>query len=134
MTLITSQVPVTMPENLSGTVMSIGTVTAEDRQAILSSYGAPEIARMCEPFTTAYELAIAAECAGELFVSALQQRKTRAAAWCGLGRPGLDAQRGGAATAEFRGGSGKGVSVSYLAFAASYLAAISAGTRPRSLI
>ena len=65
-TLITSQVPVTMPENLSGTVMRIGTLAAEDRQAILSSYGAPEIARMCEPFTTAYELAIAAECAGEL--------------------------------------------------------------------
>jgi len=65
-TLITSQVPVTMPENMSGTVIRIGTLAAEDRQAILSSYGAPEIARMCEPFTTAYELAIAAECAGEL--------------------------------------------------------------------
>ncbi|MGA2830820.1 MAG: hypothetical protein ABSF03_32445, partial [Streptosporangiaceae bacterium] len=65
-TLITSQVPVTMPANLSGTVLRLGTLTAEDRQAILSSYGAPEIARMCEPFTTAYELAIAAECAGEL--------------------------------------------------------------------
>ena len=65
-TLTTSQVPVTMPENLNGTIMHIGTLTAEDRQAILSSYGAPEIARMCEPFTTAYELAIAAECAGEL--------------------------------------------------------------------
>jgi len=65
-TLITSQASVTMPENLSGTVMRIGHLTAEDRQAILSSYGAPEIASMCEPFTTAYELAIAAECASEL--------------------------------------------------------------------
>ena len=66
-TLITTQVAITMPSNLSGTVVRIGTLTAEDRQAILSSYGAPEITRMCEPFTTAYELAIAAECAGELF-------------------------------------------------------------------
>ena len=66
-TLITTQVAITMPESLSGTVMRIGTLTAEDRQAILSSYGAPEISRMCEPFTTAYELAIAAECASELF-------------------------------------------------------------------
>ena len=65
-TLITSQAAVTMPENLSGTVVRTGTLAAEDRLAILSSYGAPEIARMCEPFTTAYELAIAAECAGEL--------------------------------------------------------------------
>lgn len=65
-TLITSQAAVTMPENLNGTVVRTGTLAAEDRLAILSSYGAPEIARMCEPFTTAYELAIAAECAGEL--------------------------------------------------------------------
>lgn len=63
-TLITSQATVTMPENLAGTVIRIGTLTAEDRQAILSSYGAPEIASIGEPFTTAYELAIAAECAG----------------------------------------------------------------------
>jgi hypothetical protein len=66
-TLITTQIAVTMPSNLAGTVVSIGTLTAEDRRAILSSYGAPEITSMCEPFTTAYELAIAAECAGELF-------------------------------------------------------------------
>jgi hypothetical protein len=65
-TLITGQAAVTMPENLSGTVMRTGTLTAENRQAILSSYGAPEIASMCEPFSTAYELAIAAECAAEL--------------------------------------------------------------------
>ncbi len=87
-TLITGQVPVSMPENLNGIVMRIGTLTAEDRQAILSSYGATEIASMCEPFTTAYELAIAAECAGELFgavtraslFSAFVRRRLRRAA------------------------------------------------------
>jgi hypothetical protein len=63
-----------MPENLNETIMRIGTLTAEDRQAILSSYGAPEIARMCEPFTTAYELAIAAECAGELLGAVTRAR------------------------------------------------------------
>jgi Nuclease-related domain/AAA domain (dynein-related subfamily) len=65
-TLITSQAAATMPENLSGAVIRTGTLTAEDRKAILGSYGAPEIAPMCEPFTTVYELAIAAECASEL--------------------------------------------------------------------
>jgi hypothetical protein len=66
----------------------MGTLAAEDRQAILASYGAPEIARMCEPFTTAYELAIAAECAGELLgavtraslFSAFVRRRLRAGA------------------------------------------------------
>jgi hypothetical protein len=66
LTLITSQAKISTPGPLSGTVVTVGDLSETDRKAVLSSYGAPEIDRFCEPFTTAYELSIAAECAGEL--------------------------------------------------------------------
>jgi hypothetical protein len=73
MTLITSQSSVTLPGTLSGISANAGDLTDTDREAVLDSYGAPEIAHLCEPFTTAYELSLAAECAGEL-----KSRLTRA--------------------------------------------------------
>ena len=66
LTLITSQAEVELPSLLSGPVVHIGDLTEADRQAVLSSYGVPDITHVCEPFTTAYELSIAAECAGEM--------------------------------------------------------------------
>ncbi|MFD6756154.1 NERD domain-containing protein [Micromonospora gifhornensis] len=66
LTLVTSQVAVELPEPMSGHVVQMGSVGKDDRQAILASYGAPDIAELCEPFATPYELAIASECAAEL--------------------------------------------------------------------
>jgi hypothetical protein len=66
LTLVTSQAAAVVPGPLSGAVAQIDNLADADRQALLSSYGAPEIADLCEPFATAYELAIAAECAGEM--------------------------------------------------------------------
>ncbi|WP_319463027.1 NERD domain-containing protein [Micromonospora sp. RTP1Z1] len=65
-TLLTSQAPIASPEVLQGESMWLGDLAEGDRRAILASYGAPEILSLCDPFTTAYELAIAAECAAEL--------------------------------------------------------------------
>lgn len=65
-TLLTSQAPVAAPEAIQGEAMWLGGLADSDRRAMLASYGAPEILPLCEPFVTAYELAIAAECAAEL--------------------------------------------------------------------
>ncbi len=68
-TLITSQKKVALPENLSDVLINTGELGEEDRRAILHSYGATEIIQICEPFSTAYELSIASECATELTAS-----------------------------------------------------------------
>lgn len=66
-TLITGQARVEMPDTLSGITVTVGELGEEDRRAVLVSYGgAPEVLAHCEPFSTAYELSIAAECAAEL--------------------------------------------------------------------
>jgi hypothetical protein len=66
LTLITSQAEVALPEALAGALIGAGQLGETDRQAVLSSYGSPEILQLCEPFSTAYELSIASECAAEL--------------------------------------------------------------------
>ena len=66
LTLITSQTMAAIPGPLRGPVVHAADLTDADRQAVLSSYGAPDITHLCEPFETAYELSIAAECAGEM--------------------------------------------------------------------
>lgn len=67
LTLITSQAAVSLPEALGSSLICAGELTeAADRKAVLSSYGSAEILQFCEPFSTAYELSIAAECAAEL--------------------------------------------------------------------
>jgi hypothetical protein len=65
-TLLTSQTTVGVPAPLSGQVVYIDDLADADRLAVLSSYGAPEILELVELFSTAYELSIAAECAGEI--------------------------------------------------------------------
>lgn len=66
LTLITSQTTISLPEILGSKVIRAGELTEADRKAMLGSYGSPEILQFCEPFTTAYELSIASECATEL--------------------------------------------------------------------
>jgi hypothetical protein len=43
-----------------------GTLTDDDRRAVLCSYGAENLAPLCEPFATAFELSVAAGCGREL--------------------------------------------------------------------
>lgn len=64
--LLTSQSPVALPSPINATTVTMGSLDPSERQAILASYGAPEIRDMSEPFQTAYELSIAAECVNEL--------------------------------------------------------------------
>jgi nuclease-like protein len=49
-----------------GTTVRTGRLAAMDKTALLESYGRPELLSLCEPFSTAYELSIASECAAEL--------------------------------------------------------------------
>jgi energy-coupling factor transporter ATP-binding protein EcfA2 len=49
-----------------GTAVRTGQLAATDKTAVLESYGKPELLPLCEPFSTAYELSIASECAAEL--------------------------------------------------------------------
>ena len=65
-TLITSQAAVRVSDALEGVLAQVGRLDDEARQAVLTSYGAPEIIDLTEAFSTAYELSIAAECAAEL--------------------------------------------------------------------
>jgi energy-coupling factor transporter ATP-binding protein EcfA2 len=66
LTLITSQAAVSLPEALAGKTIGAGALSEADRKAVLSSYGSADILQLCEPFSTPYELSIAAECASEL--------------------------------------------------------------------
>ena len=61
-----TQVKADLPAALMGAELYAADLTEADRLAILSSYGAAGILPLCEPFTTAYELSIAAESAAEL--------------------------------------------------------------------
>jgi hypothetical protein len=68
--LITTQEPVGLTDSLSGTSLEFAPLTAEQRLAILRSYAPDEVREdllsLCEPFTTPYELSIAAKCLAEL--------------------------------------------------------------------
>ena len=65
-TLITAHTVIDLPERLTGVKLEAGTLTDDDRRAVLCSYGAEDLAPLCEPFATAFELSVAAECGREL--------------------------------------------------------------------
>lgn len=65
-TLITAHAIIDLPRHLSGTTMEAAPLTDDDRRAILRSYDAEDLGPLCEPFSTAFELSIAAECGREL--------------------------------------------------------------------
>jgi hypothetical protein len=68
--LITTQEPVALTKPLSGTSFRFAPLTPEERLAILRSYSPEDMGddslSLCEPFTTPYELSLAAECLAEL--------------------------------------------------------------------
>jgi NACHT domain len=65
-TLITAHSVIDLPRNLTGTVVEAAPLTSEDRRAVLRSYAAEDLEPLCEPFSTAFELSVAAECSREL--------------------------------------------------------------------
>jgi hypothetical protein len=65
-TITTAQTRTELPAVLTGIEVRADTLSDADRRAVLASYGAEAIASFCDPFTTPYELSIAAECASEL--------------------------------------------------------------------
>ena len=64
--LLTSQTPVPLPPPMATKAISMGALDESHRQAVLASYQAPQITGISEPFQTAYELSLAAECVAEL--------------------------------------------------------------------
>jgi hypothetical protein len=66
-TIITTQARVPLPPGLTGAEAYYADLADTDRRAVLASYGAEGILPLCGPFTTPYELSIAAECAAELY-------------------------------------------------------------------
>lgn len=65
-TFTTTQTLVRVSDAMTGAIVRVGRLDEEGRKAVLTSYGTPEILELTEPFTTPYELSIAAECAAEL--------------------------------------------------------------------
>ena len=65
-TLITAHGAIDLPGNLTGTIIEAAPLTGDDRRAVLRSYGAEDLEPVCEPFSTAFELSVAAECGREL--------------------------------------------------------------------
>lgn len=65
-TLITAHAVIGLPSTLTGAVVQAAPLTRDDRQAVLRSYGAEDLEPLCEPFSTAFELSVAAECGREL--------------------------------------------------------------------
>ena len=99
-TLITAQATVPAPDYLTGQCVYVRDLTGADRGAVLTSYGAPEILHLTAPFTTAYELSIAAECAHEI-----ADVVTRASLFAAFTRKRLHRTRSPAATRERCGNS-----------------------------
>jgi hypothetical protein len=65
-TITTAQTATGLPAELTGSVVLAGRLSDADRRAVLASYGAEAIMPFCDPFTTPYELSVAAACACEL--------------------------------------------------------------------
>jgi hypothetical protein len=65
-TVITSQDGTEPASGLATAVVRAGDLGDADRRAVLASYGADGILPFCDPFTTPYELSVAAACAAEL--------------------------------------------------------------------
>ena len=64
-TIVTSQEPAD-PADPASSVVLVGDPGDAGRRAVLASYGADDILAFCDPFTTPYELSVAAACAAEL--------------------------------------------------------------------
>ena len=65
-TITTTQAMTVLPAELAGIAVQAGSLGDADRRAVLASYGAAAIMPFCDPFTTPYELSVAATCASEL--------------------------------------------------------------------
>lgn len=65
-TLITAHAAIDLPRPLTGAVVEAAPLTRDDRRAVLRSYNAGDLEPLCEPFSTAFELSVAAECGREL--------------------------------------------------------------------
>jgi Nuclease-related domain len=65
-TIMTSQISVATAAAMTARAVYVAALSEDERQAVLTSYGAPDVLDLCEPFSTAYELTLAAECAAEL--------------------------------------------------------------------
>lgn len=65
-TIVTTQAKVSLPPGLTGGEAYSADLADVHRRAVLASYGAEGILPLCGPFTTPYELSVAAECAAEL--------------------------------------------------------------------
>jgi energy-coupling factor transporter ATP-binding protein EcfA2 len=64
--LVTSQSMPSPPLRTGAITVQTTALSSDQRVALLTSYGAPTIESKCDPFSNAYELAIAAECAVEI--------------------------------------------------------------------
>jgi NACHT domain len=65
-TLLTAHAAIGLPMPLTGSVVEAAPLTKDDRRAVLRSYDAEDLEPLCEPFSTAFELSVAAECGREL--------------------------------------------------------------------
>lgn len=65
-TITTAQARAGFPSELTGIEVQAGSLGDADRRAVLASYGAEAIMSFSDPFTTPYELSVAAICASEL--------------------------------------------------------------------
>lgn len=65
-TFLTAHTVIDLPGRLTDVTVEAAPLTNDDRRAVLRSYGAEDLAPLCEPFTTAFELSVAAECGREL--------------------------------------------------------------------
>jgi hypothetical protein len=65
-TMTTAQARMELPADFTGTAVYADALSDADRRAVLASYGAEDIMPFCDPFTTPYELSVAAECASGL--------------------------------------------------------------------
>jgi hypothetical protein len=65
-TITTAQAGTGLPADLTGIAVQADSLGDADRRAVLASYGAEVIMPFCDPFTTPYELSVAAACAAEL--------------------------------------------------------------------
>lgn len=65
-TLVTAHAAIGLPGPLTGAVVEAAPLTGDDRRAVLRSYDAEDLDPLCEPFSTAFELSVVAECGREL--------------------------------------------------------------------
>lgn len=64
--MITSRVPVLLPETLPSLEIRLQASDEAEREAILASYGVTDLSRISDEFTTPYELSVVARCEADL--------------------------------------------------------------------